>query len=117
MEPLFVSAECKAFTSHYKDLCNTVKDPEALATELTTAGIFGKLICDGIHSPALSRVQKCSKLTVAIKAQITADPTIFHAFLGIIARDATLQSVAVQMQNAYDRKATPFIVSYNLLSA
>ena len=107
MEPLFVSAECKAFTTHYKDLCNTVEDPDELATELTTAGIFGQLVCDGIQSPALSRVQKSSKLTVAIEAQITANTMIFHVFLRIIAKDVTLQSVAARMQDAYDRKATP----------
>ena len=99
-----MSAECKAFTSHCKDLCNIVEDPEALAKELTSAGIFGKLICDGIQSPDLSRVRKSSKLVVAMKALITADPAVFHVFLGLIIKDVTLKPVAAQMQTAYDRK-------------
>ena len=76
--------------------------PERLAFELYSQEMISTQVRDEtMKFTGPSTYDRASKLVVAVKEQIVVNPSVFHKFLSVVRRNASLVYIADAMSDSY----------------
>ena len=84
---------------HYSDLVGTIQDPAGLACSLYSRGIITRSVRDEIQQQRgdLITKRKNEVLINAVEAQVTMDPSMFQAFMGVLKEEPSLFTIVERM--------------------
>ena len=97
------SAASEAFRKCSADLIKVVQDQDVvvLAWELFSAGVVSNAVVEGVSTVGLTAVEKKSKLLIAVRNQIDADPAKFQNLLQVLRKQTPLNEVADKLEDIY----------------
>ena len=96
------TVEAKTMRKHYADLTQAIQDPLRLAVKLYSEDVISRGVLDSTRESKDTTFQKSMYLLQVVSDKITADPKVFHDFIGILRNlDSSLQAVAELVISTY----------------